>query len=108
MAYSTTTDLDKVLQGEQFTWGEDQQIYKIGPYTIIEYHPWKRQQREVLVGEPDHSVLLFHCYVDGKDTSRGAPNLSAALAECIALKHDGPNTQAAYYFLKMIGAPIEE
>lgn len=100
----STTDLEAIRRGAPFTWGKVLEIIEAKDYTIIRHIP--RQVGNVRSVEPlpEH----FHGYLDGKDTCRSSATLDGILAQCMALKHDGLNSQAAHYFLKMIGAPIDE
>jgi len=69
-----TTDLNEIVFGKKsnFTWGEAIAKHGIGEFAI------------------------------GEDIGRGAESLDEALATCIAYKHDGINSHAAHYFMKMI------
>ena len=97
-----TTDLEKLKIGAPFTWGEVKQIHKIGEYTLVEYYEWMRKGSIVLTGQVNHTNTFYSLYINGKDICRGADSLDSALAECIAYKHDGINSQAGHYFMKMI------
>lgn len=88
-----TTDLDKIRKGEPFTWGAVTEIIDVGPYTILRY-----QSSDINRGE------MFHGYVDGQDTHISSTSLDEILTQCIARKHEGLNSHAAHYFMRMIGA----
>lgn len=76
--------------GESFSWGHVHAVHRIGEYTIVEYK--HRHSGEI----------AFHVYVGNKDTSTSFESLDAALVGAIAYKAEGPNSQAAWYFMKMI------
>lgn len=97
-----TTKLDEVKQGAPFTWGEVTVLFNVGEYDIAEYHPWKTEGVKVLVGEPDHQQLCYHGWINGTNLSRSWDSLDAALAGCIAHKHEGPNHRADEYFIRSI------
>lgn len=84
------TKLSKGL-GE-FTWGEVRCVHHVGEYDIVEYYP---------DAHPDD--ISFHPYIDSRDTCHSYESLDAALAGCIAQKHDGVNTRADTYFMRAIG-----
>ena len=97
-----TTKLGEIRTGDSFTWGEIIEFYHIADYTIASYHPWKTEGAWVLTGQPDKDVTSFHCWVNGNDTCRSQKSLDSALAFCIAYKHEGANTRASSYFMKML------
>jgi hypothetical protein len=85
-----------------FPWGPIDQIHEIGPYTIFEYHPAVYENYR---GTGEYAKgTNFHIYIDGKDTCTSTTTLDGALAVAISRRHDGSNSQAAHYFLRMIGA----
>ena len=98
-----TTDLEKLRQGEGFTWGELIKIHSIGEYNIVEYYEWERDGIRVLTGKPTQEKG-YSCYVDGHSIGQGTDSLDSAIVICIAYKHDGYNSQAVTFFMKMIGA----
>jgi hypothetical protein len=49
----------------------------------------------------------YHIYVDGVRVGYSADTLDGAIITAIAYKHDGRNSQAAYYFARMIGMDKE-
>lgn len=79
-----------------FNWGKVQKIHLIGEYQIVEYISSGGSNFEG--GE-----LLFHPYIDFKDTHRSYKSLDSALIGVIARKYDGVNSQAAHFFELMIG-----
>lgn len=99
-----TTDLE-VIQAEpfRFTWGEVITIERIGVYTIVEYYPWQVEGASVHTGEPNRDERSYFGYIDGKSTSQSWESLDAALAGLIARRHEGLNSRAGEYFMKMIG-----
>lgn len=95
-----TTDLTELKEGKAFTWGLAIKIHEVGEYAIIEYHPWRIEGCSLLEGNANYDEVAYCCYVDGSSTARSFESLDSALAACIAYRHDGPNSQAAHYFIK--------
>lgn len=83
--------------GSRFPWGVITQVHKVGSYQIVEY-------REDEVWD-SHGMMLFHPYIDGRDTCHDYHSLDAALIGVIAYRADGPNTRADRYICKMLGIP---
>lgn len=99
-----TTDLEALKNGGWFTWGTVQQIYEIGPYAVVESIDWQMDGKSFKIGKwSDDGPHSFHGYVDGRTMGQSFSSLDSAIVGCIAYKHDGPNTQAGYFFCKMIG-----
>ena len=97
-----TTNLAEVKNGNPFTWGKVIEIHEIGEYSIIEYY-----SRDLNGSGPPYnyeSIPSFHGYINGKSTSRSYGSLDEALVGVIGYKHDGSNSQAAMYFMRMIQA----
>jgi hypothetical protein len=88
-----TTNLNELRQDSKFTWGDILQFYDVGPYVIAEYIPLRDSSSE----------LYYHVWVDGKDSCRSSCTLEGALAEAMAYKYDGINSQAGMFFTRMIG-----
>mgnify|MGYP001615682344 CR=1 FL=1 len=103
-----TTVLSELRGGDEFIWGDIIEFYHIAEYNIASYHPWKVQGVRVLTGEPDTDIVFFHCWVNGNDTNQSTESLDSAIAFCIAYKHEGGNTKAAGYFMKMIASKVKE
>ena len=96
-----TTDLEQLRKGAPYTWGNIIRIHDIAEYTIIEYYPWQTKGASSLVGEPSDKVS-YHFYINGNDSCRSTDSMDSALAEAIAYKHDGVNSQAGHYFIKSL------
>ena len=100
---SRSSELDSVKRGLPFTWGEVVAIHVVGPYAIVEYHPWKcSESRMVLTGQPDPDAIEFGTYVDGRNCQHSYGTLDAALAGCIAYRIEGPNHAADAYFIRSL------
>lgn len=74
-----------------FTWGKVVAEHEIGPYQIVEYHPYKsgsaptdhqgrRVKRETEAG------TAFHVYCNGDDTNQSARTLEGAMLVAISHK----------------------
>ena len=98
-----TTDLNEITFGKRsnFTWGEAIKIHEIGEYTIVEYHPWEYKNNSTTT-RLDYSNSEYSCYLNHQHLGLSTYTLDEALATCIAYKHDGINSHAAHYFMKMI------
>ena len=99
-----------VLDGlNYYVWGQVVNVHRVGEYAIIEY---------VITSEthPDYGKHFFHPaiwsdkfakYNDGNfswvDMHTSYSSLDEALLGAIAYKHDGENSQAGFFFAKMIG-----
>ena len=92
--------------GSRFPWGPIVKIHEVGPYQIVEYlddrSSYPRTQQE------GHGRTMYQPWVNGRSTSTSWPSLDAALVGAIAYQAEGPNGQAAYYFLRMIGAEVSD
>lgn len=102
-----TTELKKLKNGADFTWGEVVKIHEIGEYAIVEHHPpiFKNSRSTYQI---NYSKTEFSCYIDGNDICRGAESLDSALVTCIAYKYDGASSQAGNFFMKMIKPEKED
>ena len=84
--------------GREFTWGQLIGVMQIGPYHVAEYYPWiyvNGRSKHT----PDFDKLMFHPYVEEKDTNHSYPSLDAALAGAIAYRQEGINHRADLYFI---------
>jgi hypothetical protein len=97
------TDIEALRKGEEFIWGELIKIHEIGEYAIVESYG-----HEFInccsTGKIDYSHKDYHCYIGGKAIGLFSHSMDAALAQCITYKYDGCNSQAAQFFMRMIGA----
>lgn len=78
-----TTDLEKIRNGEPFTWGKVIAIHDIGRYTLLEYLGRAYQNCHATGKLEEKST--FHIYVDGVSTSSGASSLESGLIHAIAI-----------------------
>ena len=96
------TDIQELEHKEKrFSWGEIIARHSVREYDILEYHPWV-YVNNCGTSEIDTSKTEFDCYINGDHIGISAESLDSALATCIAYKHDGSNSQAAIYFMRMI------
>jgi hypothetical protein len=98
-----TTDIVKIKEGSPFTWGEVLDIIEFNEYAVVKYHPWKTDGGSVLTGNVNYDFVEYHGWLNGKDTSTSSNTLESAIVGLFALKYDGLDSQAGYYFIKMIG-----
>lgn len=75
--------------------GSVEGVHEISGITAVEYYDG--------MGIPH-----FRVFVDNEDTGVSVPNLDTALVFGIAYRYDGEDTEADVYFLRMIGAEVEE
>lgn len=76
---------------QDYVWGEVVKIHCISDYQIIES-----------IDKQDKNTM-YSCYVNYNSISTSSDTLDNAIIICMAKKYDGNNSQAAYYFSKMIG-----
>lgn len=101
-AHPVKTEFEKnMAEGKKFWLGPIVRSHKIGEYQFIEY-----RETDFGIASKTYGRLTgntnFSCYINGLGTSQSAESLDAALAHVIAYKHDGCNSRAAGYFMKMI------
>lgn len=87
--------------GNPFPWGTIVAVHPFGDHAVVEY---VRDEPTFKSGEyiqPD-GVHQFHPYLNGRDICRGADTLEKALVISLAYKYDGPNSQAAAFFFRMV------
>jgi len=63
----------------KFAWGIVIETLNLRQYTIIEYHPWKRDGVTILTGKPDFEKKCYSIFLNGKDTCTSYDSLQAAL-----------------------------
>lgn len=99
----SVTDFDADMHdGHKFWLGPIVRAHNIGEYQFIEHRHLIREGCTVTRKVDSTAPNEFACYINGKSTSCGAESLDHALALVIARKHDGINSQAAMFFMKMI------
>lgn len=97
-----TTELKDLHNKSHFTWGEPIDVYDIGPYAFLKYHPWVIDDHSILTGVVDIDKIAYHIWIDGKDSSVVCATLDEALVTAVAIKNEGFGSCAATYFMKMI------
>lgn len=108
-----TSDFSKLLEGKEwsnYTWGQVQEIFRIGDYGIVKYiSDYDKDEEDKIRFHPfiwttDPELTKWH---DNEpfwsDTSTSYYSLESAIVGAIARKFDGANSQAAGFFDKMIG-----
>lgn len=98
----STTNLTELRKDKSnFTWGKLIKLHEIGDYTIGEYHPRITKGCE-LTHKINYDEKEYHCWINDEDINISADTLDNALILAIAYKHDGCNSHAGEYFIKMI------
>jgi hypothetical protein len=93
-AIKQTIDLNAVKSGAPFPYGKVCFFHKIGIYDIVEFV-------QVTNGiESTHGEFI--AFVKNRCTFQTHSSMDAALANAIAYNHEGPETTAWHYFMKMI------
>lgn len=107
----STTSLTKIKAalkaGKEpgFTWGRAIELQKIGPYSVLSFHPWKSSNGGITldVCNPDMKAVEFYGWVNNEEVVQIWPTLEQALAGLIAYRFERRNySQASFYFMKMI------
>ena len=80
----------------KFVWGKVIKIHEITPDIHVVEHVHKNV-------EGKERGIMFHPFVGMKDISRDCHSLEEAIITAIAITYEGHNTQADYYFCRMIG-----
>lgn len=88
------------IDGKQrkFVWGPVKEVYRIGPYEVVRYHPQIFKDSSG-TGNYDYTVNQYHPYVKGEDTNESYDSLDAALVGAIAYRREGGNHRADRYFI---------
>lgn len=99
-----TTSLADLEHGIPFKHGHLRQVQRIGDYAVVEYFP-ANPAGSPQAGETDWNALRYHGYVCGTDTGESWGSIDAALAGCIARRHQGPQHYADTIFMHLINNP---
>lgn len=100
---STVNNELKGKLSESFTWGRIVKFHEIGEYLIVEAKDTLFDGCSPAIPRQYEVESSFHGYSNGDDHCRSYSSLDEALVGLVALKHDGLNTRADRYFMKMIG-----
>lgn len=95
-----TSDLNKIKNGSQYTWGEVIKIHDFGIYSVIEYFEWQRDGVYVKTGCSSNDVV-FSPYVDGKAINYQYGSFDEAIIAAVAHKRTG-NSVVVDFIMKMI------
>lgn len=90
-----------VALGARFPWGPIVATHQLGDYQFIEH--LDRVFVNSCGTEQFKDTTSFSCYHKGRSLSMGASTLEGAIVSAIAYVRDGCNSQAARYFMRMIG-----
>jgi transcriptional regulator with XRE-family HTH domain len=96
-------DLDP--NGDSFPWGPIDRVINFERYTFVQYRFDKSSMASS--DYSDHGSTFYQAYVDGRNTSHSFSTLDEAVVFAVAYRAEGPNTQAATYFMKMIATSTE-
>lgn len=78
-----------------FVWGNILKIHTINEFDIIEYQ------------DKDNNCIMFHPYINGKDTNRACETLDIALLMAIGIKYEGRDSKFAFYANKMLNINLK-
>ena len=95
------SELQDVKKNPHTYWlGEVVSIHEIAEFAFVQYkeRAFSPRGHGEETGEYHYSI-----FIHGKSIGQGATSLESAMAHAIAYKFDGCNSQAAYYFMRMIG-----
>ncbi len=100
----TSTDLHDVKENlAEFTWGEIIKFYELEEYTIASFYPkWNDVKNEERKSYHKGKRIYFYAWVNKKSVGMHFNTLEEAIVGGIAYKHEGPNSQALLYFMRMI------
>ena len=81
-----------------FTWGKVISEHEIGPYQIVEYHPYKSggnpvDERGRRLPREVEAHTLFHVYYDGQDSNQSTNTLERAMLVAISCKTLGKHAE---------------
>ena len=86
----------------KFVWGTVVEIHEITPdIHVVEY--WEPKGKYERTKDSLEDVIMFHPFVATKDINRSCYSMEEAVITAIAIKYDGQNTQADYFFTRMVG-----
>ena len=101
-----STDIEEIKKTGKFTWGQPVKWHEIGPYTLLEFHPYKHER----IGGRTNEFLEeteFHGWLDGKDCHESWPSLETGIIGLIRDKYKGA-IGLEYFFCRGIQAPPYE
>jgi hypothetical protein len=92
------------MNTSNFNWGLSIQTFEVGPYSILEYHPYKSDGARI-TKVIDNETTQYHGYIDGKDTHESYETLDDALAGLIVRRSLGTDhSQINQHFIAGIAA----
>lgn len=101
-------DQVKTWQEAAFPWGLVTEILTIRQFTIVEYHPYEIDAALNVFTDKISEKFSYHVDVNGESTNTSYDSLQAALVGAIAYEAEGPNSHAAYYFMKMLSSDTKK
>jgi len=94
-------EVEKLQDGGSFWLGRIVKWHKLGEYDIAEYHP-RAMDGARISKVIDTDTTNFAGYIDGRDASHSWSTLEQAIVGLIAIRRDGPNSQAGTFFCRMV------
>lgn len=97
-APSTSAVVTRRATIHPFTWGKVISEHEIGPYQIVEYHPYKSggtpvDERGRRLPREVEAHTLFHVYYDGQDSNQSTNTLEGAMLVAISCKTLGRHAE---------------
>jgi len=94
LALATSAAAPRRANIHPFTWGKVVDSHEIGPYQIVEYHPYKSgaapvDERGRRLPREVEAQTMFHVYFDGEDTNQSTQTLEGAMLVAISHKKLG-------------------
>ena len=95
------------MDNQKFPWGLVIQTIDLEGYTFKKYHPYKNDT----FGRPnqpeDRGKVLYHVYVDGKDTNVSTHTLEGAMLVAISAKMLGAHAPGLGMIARALKLPEE-
>ena len=91
----------KKMNPRKYWLGEIVKIHEIADYAFIEY---KEKNFPPHGNGEETGKHCFSVFTNGQSIGLSCTTIDSAMATAIANKYDGNNSQAAHFFMKMIGS----
>jgi len=101
------TSIEEIKKTGKFSWGKPIAWYEIGPYALLEYHPYKYEDSRRTRWFSDKTE--FYGWIDGKACHESWPSLETGIVGLIIRKWAGLNNRnIGRAFCRGIQAPPYE